>query len=227
MVVAGDDYGRLYGWRCDWYGHLVVIELDRKWQGQPVYVLYGHVGNIAVEPGQRVSRGDKVAEVSFGGAAKLPHLHFEVRLGSNEFGSTRNPLLWLEPPTTRGLIAGRLVDPDGRPWQGVVVTAIGRTEGTENRTTWTYLGDPQRLINPDEGLAENFVIGDVKPGEYELTVEVQGEMYKLPVVVTAGQLQTAELVTLPYKTATPPPAEPTGETETATASATATAEQPD
>lgn len=207
VVVAGDDASRLYGWRCDWYGHLVVIELDRQWQGQPVYAVYGHVLAIQVRPGQRVSRGQPVAEVGFGGAAALPHLHFEVRVGSNEFSATRNPLLWVAPPPTRGIIAGRLVDPDGRPWQGVTVAAVGRSEGTETYTTWTYLGDAQHLANADESLAENFVLADLKPGEYELYVELQGEVYKAPVVVQGGQLTTAELVTQPLKTPTPATAE--------------------
>ncbi|UCG22596.1 MAG: peptidoglycan DD-metalloendopeptidase family protein [Chloroflexota bacterium] len=216
VIVSGEDAARLFGWRCDWYGHLVVIEMDRLWRNQPVYLVYGHVLNLAVRPGERVIRGQQVAEVGFGGAAQLPHLHFEVRVGSNEFGATRNPLLWLQPPISRGLIAGRLVDPEGRPWQGVTVTAVGRTEGTENQTTWTYLGDPEKLINPDESLAENFVLADLKPGNYELYVELQGEVYTHTLEVQGGQLTTAEIVTEPFRTPTPaPPTDATPSIETA------------
>ena len=216
VIVAGDDASRLFGWRCDWYGHLVVIELDRRWRDQPVYLVYGHVLNISVRPGERVNQGQQVAEVGFGGAARLPHLHFEVRVGTNEFGATRNPLLWLQLPPTRGLIAGRLIDPEGRPWQGVTVAAVGRSDDTESQTTWTYLGDPQDLINADESLAENFVLADLRPGEYELYVELQGEVYTLPVQVQGGRLTAVEIVTMPLKTPTPgPPAETTPEaTET-------------
>lgn len=205
VIVAGDDYSRYYGWRCDWYGHLVVIELDRRWRDQPVYIVYGHVLEIEVDPGQRVSMGQKVAEVGVGGAATLPHLHFEVRVGTNEFKSTRNPLLWLEPPATRGIIAGRLVDPEGRPWQGVAITAVGRSDGTEDHITWAYLDNSQHLIHPDEALAENFVLGDLLPGEYELYVELQGEIYRYPVYVNGGELSQAEIITAPYKTVTPTP----------------------
>jgi murein DD-endopeptidase MepM/ murein hydrolase activator NlpD len=205
VVVAGDDFNSLYGWRCDWYGHLVVIELDERWLDQPVYILYGHVLGITVQAGQRVNQGDQVAEVGIGGAATLPHLHFEVRVGTNEFGSTRNPLLWVNPPTTRGLVAGRVVDPEGRPWQGVAVNAFGISEGTENYTTWSYLGDPQNLINPDETLAENFVFGDMRPGQYEIIILLQGTEYRAVVDVEAGELNTVEIVTEPLKTATPEP----------------------
>jgi murein DD-endopeptidase MepM/ murein hydrolase activator NlpD len=199
VVVAGEDKEKLYGWRCDWYGHLVVIELDDRWQNQPVYVLYGHVLNISVEPGQHVTRGELVAEVGFGGAATLPHLHMEVRVGTNEFSATRNPFLWLAPPTTRGVIVGRLIDPEGRPWQGVTVAAVGRSEDTETYRSWTYLDDPQHLIRPDELFAENFVIADILPGEYELYVEIQDEIYQVPVTVKGGELAEAEIITLPYK----------------------------
>lgn len=205
VVVAGDDYSRYYGWRCDWYGHLVVIELDRRWRDQPVFIVYGHVLELEVNPGQRVSIGQKVAEVGVGGAATLPHLHFEIRVGTNEFKSTRNPLLWLQPPESRGIIAGRLVDPEGKPWQGVSITAVGRSEGTEDHTTWTYLDNSQHLVHPDETLAENFVFGDLVPGEYELFVELQGEIYQHPVTVNGGELSQAEIITSPFKTVTPTP----------------------
>lgn len=205
VIVAGDDYSRYYGWRCDWYGHLVVIELDRRWRDRPVHIVYGHVLEIEVDPGQRVSKGQKVAEVGVGGAATLPHLHFEIRVGTNEFKSTRNPLLWLEPPATRGIIAGRLVDPEGRPWQGVAITAVGRSDGTEDHITWTYLDNLQHLIHPDETLAENFVMGDMMPGEYELFVELQGEIYRYPVIVNGGEMSQIEIITESFKTLTPTP----------------------
>jgi hypothetical protein len=140
-----------------------------------------------------------------GGAATLPHLHIEVRVGTNEFGSTRNPLLWVSPWTTRGLIVGRVVDPEGRPWQGVAINAIGKSEETEDYTTWSYLGDPQNLIKPDEILAENFVFGDVRPGRYEIYILLQGKEYKAEIEVVAGQLTTVEIVTEPLKLETPEP----------------------
>ncbi len=201
VVTAGEDVSELYGWRCNWYGHLVVVQLDELWQGQPVYYLYGHVQNIIVTVGQRVTKGEPVAEIGLGGAALLPHLHLEVRIGSNEFGSTRNPLLWYILDETRGVIAGRLVDPNGRPWQGIVIEAVGRSEGIgeEVARTWSYLGDPQNLMNPDEQYAENFVLSDLLPGVYELLVTVQGTQYRAEVEVFAAAVSTITLTTEPYK----------------------------
>lgn len=195
VVVAQKDDEELYGWRCDWYGELVVVELDRQWLGQPVFALYGHVLNINVVVGDRVGRGEQIAEVGFGGAARVPHLHFELRVGANEFGSTRNPMLWLEIPATRGVVAGRLVDPLGRPWQGVLVNAIAEDEEGQDVTTWTYLDDPLHLVNPDEQLAENFVFADIRPGMYELILFLQNTEYRATVEVVGGQLTTVEIVT--------------------------------
>jgi murein DD-endopeptidase MepM/ murein hydrolase activator NlpD len=204
VVVSQADESELYGWRCDWYGHLVVLELDQTWQGQPIYVLYGHVLGLTAEVGQHVDQGEPVAEVGIGGAATVPHLHLEVRVGTNEFGSTRNPMLWINPGPTRGVLAGRLIDPQGRPWQGVVVTLVSADEAeTEFINTFTYQGDPQKLINPDERLAENFVFADMRPGEYTLYVKLQGVEYRQQVEIIEGELTAVELVTEPYKTPTP------------------------
>lgn len=205
IVVAGPDDAALYGWRCDWYGHLVVLELDERWLGEPIYILYGHVLNPAVEPGQRVRQGEMVAEVGFGGAATNPHLHLEVRLGNNRFGSTRNPLLWFWPGTDRGIIAGRLVDPEGRPWYGVGISIAGGPQGALVNS-WSYLGDPQNLANPDEGWAENFVFGDVQPGQYRLETRLQGITYSTTVEVRAGEVTTVEIITEPYASPSPVPA---------------------
>lgn len=206
VIVAQSDENELFGWRCDWYGELVVIELDRQWMGQPIFALYGHVLNINVEVGDSVSRGDQIAEIGFGGAARAPHLHFELRVGTNEFGSTRNPMLWLEIPQTRGLVAGRLVDPLGRPWQGVLINAIAEDdEEGQDMTTWTYLDDPLHIVNPDEQLAENFVFSDIRPGTYDLIIFLQNTEYRTTIDVVGGQLTTVEIVTNPLSTVTPTP----------------------
>ena len=207
VIVAQDDMNEWYGWRCDWYGHLVVIELDQTYGERPLYALYGHVLNITVEAGQRVQTGDQVAEVGFGGAATVPHLHFELRVDTNEFDSTLNPMLWINPGETRGVIAGRLIDPQGRPWRGVGLSLIGRSEDASSGNTWSYLDDPRHYINPDPGYAENFVFADVKPGEYEVYTKVQGVEYRASVQVPAGGVGVVEIITEAYRTPTPAPPE--------------------
>lgn len=195
VIVAQSDTEELYGWRCDWYGQLVVLELDEQWQGQPVYVLYGHVQLIQVEPGQRVTRGDPIAEIGVEGVSAVPHLHLEIRIGNNGFADTYNPMLWLEPLPETGVLAGRLVDEAGRPWQGVRLTLIESTaDGPVYRYTFTYLDDPQHLIHPDAALAENFLFADLPPGNYTLFVSVAGREYRQPVVVNVGEVTAVEIV---------------------------------
>ncbi len=201
IVTAQDDYTELYGWRCDWYGHLVVLELDEQWQGQPIYAVYGHVLELKVDAGDRVETGDELAQVGFGGAATAPHLHFEVRVGQNAFDATQNPMLWIDPGATRGVIVGRLVDPNGWPWQGVELVLTEKETGHEALTTWSYLEDPtgRGSVNPDAGWAENFVFADIRPGEYEIEVEVQEVTYRADVTVTERGVSVVEFVTEPFK----------------------------
>jgi murein DD-endopeptidase MepM/ murein hydrolase activator NlpD len=193
IVKAGADSHALYGWRCNWYGELVILQLDELWQGQPVYVLFGHVQAVQVAEGQRVEAGDLLAEVGLGGAAVLPHMHLEVRIGRNDFFSTRHPLLWLAPPPGQGMIAGRLVDSQGRPWQGVGLSLAGGGL-TEPINSWSYLNDPQPVVNPDEAWAENFLFGPVPAGEYVVVTRLQDQDYRTTVTVIAGQVVPVELV---------------------------------
>lgn len=193
VVKAGPDSHELYGWRCNWYGELVVIQLDELWQGQPVYVLFGHVQAIQVNEGQRVEPGEILAEVGLGGAAVLPHMHLEVRIGSNDFHNTRHPLLWLAPPPGQGIIAGRLVDSNGRPWQGVGISLAGGGL-VDPINSWSYLNDPHPVVNPDEAWAENFLFGPVPAGDYVVVTRLQDQGYRQNVTVTAGQVVPVEIV---------------------------------
>lgn len=62
------------------YGNTVIID-----HGDNVWTLYGHIrnGGIAVEKGQQVKKGEKVAEVGSTGNSTGPHCHFEVRINGN------------------------------------------------------------------------------------------------------------------------------------------------
>lgn len=197
VIVAQSDANRSFGWRCDWYGHAVMVELDVTWLGQPVYAFYGHVLNIQVEPGQRVTTGQPVAYVGVGGAASVAHLHFEIRVGGTAASDTRNPMLWVSPGETRGVIAGRVVDGLERPWQGVGVTLIPQTDNPEFMNTWSYMADPLGIVgpNPDELLAENFVFNDVLPGDYIVYTKINGLEYRVAVTVQAGEISVVEIVT--------------------------------
>jgi len=64
------------------YGKVVVID-----HGYGVKTRYGHLSEVFVRLGDRVSRGDKVAAVGNTGKSTGPHLHYEVRVN----GIPENP----------------------------------------------------------------------------------------------------------------------------------------
>ncbi len=187
VVVAGDDHEVAYGPTTDFYGNLVVVKLEKDYRGMPVYYLYGHLSKVLVEPGQKVKEGEPVGFVGKSGIALGYHLHLEVRVGENSYSSTRNPLLWMEPLPGRGLVVGRILDVNGRMPPEVLVALTGK----DRRETWTYrLGSG---INPDDELRENFVFGDVDPGEYVLEVKVGPHLYRRKVVVEKGKISFVEI----------------------------------
>ena len=121
VVVAGNDAQPLCGdaqnVRCglqtNFYGNLVVLRLDATYHDTPIYALYGHMNTLAVAEGERVRAGQTLGAVGATGIAEGPHVHFEVRLGINDYAHTRNPLLWFKPLPGYGILAGRVLDRAG------------------------------------------------------------------------------------------------------------------
>jgi hypothetical protein len=194
VIVAGTDRVEVYGPQTDFYGQLVVVQLDREFHEQPVFVLYGHLSRVMARVAQRVTRGDVLGEVGMTGVAIGPHLHFEVRVGANTYADTRNPELWLKPLPGHGTIAGQLLDAQGNPIPEALIT-FHRAEEPNRRwhETWTYASDG---INPDEEWGENFVMGDVPAGSYILKTRIGGRLYTKEVKVEAGK---TSFVTLEQK----------------------------
>jgi murein DD-endopeptidase MepM/ murein hydrolase activator NlpD len=169
VIVAGDDMLELHGPQPNFYGQLIIIELDSRYQGQPVYILYGHLSEIWVRVGQQVQVGDVIGLSGGSGVADGPHLHFEVRLGQNSYEQTRNPLLWIYPFPDYGAVAGRVTWPDGSLAYEVPVSLRRLDASSRYLATTTYAGD---TTNPTELWQENFALDDVPAGYYEVTVRL-------------------------------------------------------
>jgi murein DD-endopeptidase MepM/ murein hydrolase activator NlpD len=63
------------------YGRYIVIE--HRWEGSSYYSLYGHLSTIAVQPGETVRRGQRIAVMGYTGAGlhqARAHVHLELNL---------------------------------------------------------------------------------------------------------------------------------------------------
>ena len=137
--------------------------------------------------------GDLLGLVGMTGVAIGNHLHLEVRLGANEYESTRNPVLWLQPEPGQGAIAGLLVDAKGQPMPETPVTFFRAAEpGKWWRQVQTYA---DREVNADDELGENFALAYVPAGEYLVKAQVGKKSYTQPVTVRAGEIAFVRLAT--------------------------------
>ena len=85
-VVAPAD-GIISDTGSDWgHGKILVIS-----HGFGVVSRYSHLNKVSVRVGQKVKRGDKIAEVGMSGKTTGPHLHYEVRLN----GIPVNPMRYI------------------------------------------------------------------------------------------------------------------------------------
>jgi murein DD-endopeptidase MepM/ murein hydrolase activator NlpD len=82
IVAAGDGRVIAAGW-AGGYGREVQIA-----HGGGLVSLYGHMSQIAAEPGSYVHQGQVIGYVGSSGLSTGPHVHFEVREG----GQPVNPL---------------------------------------------------------------------------------------------------------------------------------------
>ncbi len=185
VVFAGPDDAEVVGPSTDFYGLVVVQELDRRWKGKPVYVVYGHLSAVLVEEGQPVETGEPVGLVGMTGVAMGPHLHLEVRVGGRTYADVRNPELWLKPRPGHGVIVGRVLDTKGQPVREALVT-VQEPDGDDLLLyTYSYAGDE---VLPDEEWQENLVIGDVPAGVWRVAARIGERTVVRDVVVREGQI---------------------------------------
>ena len=200
IVSAGDDRQPLCGAKgqtvcgrfLNFYGLVAVMRLDQSYRGQTLYALYGHLSRIDVQFGQRVKRGDLIGAVGMTGIAIGPHIQFEIRSGTNDYASTRNPMLWIAPLPGRGVLAGRYIDATGNPIDGAIVDVYRAEEPAKfYRETETYGRDEQPDVNSDDEFGENWAMSDLPAGDY--IVRVPGKQLAKRVSVQAGGMAFVEL----------------------------------
>jgi murein DD-endopeptidase MepM/ murein hydrolase activator NlpD len=99
-VRAADDGVVLYSGRLRGYGNVVILQHSGGY-----VTVYGHNERNLVREGDRVARGQDIAELGATGRASGPNLHFEIRYENQ----AQNPLAYLparEPPSEANFALG-------------------------------------------------------------------------------------------------------------------------
>ena len=195
VPVCGDEQKSVCGRELNppdgYYGKLVILQIAQDYNGQRVYALYGHLSGMNVDVGDLVSKGDQVGFIGMTGVALGPHLHFEIRLGVNDYAHTRNPILWMQPLPGRGSIAGRYVDSKGALVRAANVSIFRADPDTFLYSTETYSRDKWPAVNGDEVLDENFAMPDLTPGDY--IIRIPNTQFAARVTVESGKLSFVEI----------------------------------
>ncbi|MBT3322327.1 MAG: peptidoglycan DD-metalloendopeptidase family protein [Anaerolineae bacterium] len=150
----------------DPYGQAVAIKHDFGYEGESLYTIYAHMSHIDVTRGQWVAAGEQLGLVGDTGHTTGPHLHFEIRLGRNDFLATYNPELWVVPPQGWGVLTGRVMANDGSLLRGYQTRVISYETGY----TYKVSSYGPKVINSDPYYQENLVLSDLLPGWYELRI---------------------------------------------------------
>lgn len=166
VVFAGSDSEITIGPRADYYGNVVILVHDLlSLDGQPVFTLYGHLDRISVSAGQAVADGEFLGVVGSTGVAIGAHLHYELRVAEPyDYRMTRNPELWLQYYVNNGMIAGFIHDESG---EAIMEKRLVARSAELSREVYSYASE---LVNRDPVWGENFTVGDLPAGEYEIIV---------------------------------------------------------
>lgn len=206
------------------YGNVVVLKHDFGYDGQPLYSLYAHLQTALVTENDRVQAGDPIGLVGRSGTVTGAHLHFEIRMGGDgqgipRYGDTYNPTLWMVPYVNHGIVAGRVIDSTGDFVDNVVVTIRNQLGVVASVPTYIF-ADTVNDVNPDPLWRENFAVGDIQAGTYEVLVRINGQLVIERVQVREGmtnfvvlQVENAILPTVSPTPATTVNSQSTPETD--------------
>jgi len=168
----------------DPYGLSIVILHDFGFDGRAIYTAYAHLSQAFVEEGDRVEREDEIGRSGDTGFSSGPHIHFEVRIDGNSHDNSRNPELWLVPPANEGVLVGTILTTFGHP---VLGQSIKLTHLETGRIRWAYSYSMSHNITGDDYYNENFVLGELTAGTYEIAVYYVTGVQRLEVKIEVGQ----------------------------------------
>jgi murein DD-endopeptidase MepM/ murein hydrolase activator NlpD len=177
-------YRGVQGDLSDPYGLAVVIRHDFSFQNEQLYSVYGHLQQIDVARGQRVSMGEQIGLVGQTGKVTGPHLHFEVRVGTDDYFSTLNPELWLVPPQGWGVAVARVMDTMGALYSDERLRFISM----ETNQVWRVRPYAGGEAHSDPYYRENMVISDLPAGMYEVRIDYGTETFNYFIQINPGRV---------------------------------------
>jgi murein DD-endopeptidase MepM/ murein hydrolase activator NlpD len=172
------------GDRSDPYGKAIVIRHDFGYRDQPLFTIYAHLSETEAVLGQWVNTGGLIGYVGETGLTTGPHLHFEVRVGTNGFFATRNPELWLVPPQGWGILVARIMDTAKETLNSYAILLHSEATG-ETLPARTY---GPGTIQPDPYYHENLVLSDLPAGLYRIQIPFAGLNYETGIQILPGQV---------------------------------------
>lgn len=180
MFADADKTVKFSPWN-NFYGNVVIIR-----HADGMFTLYAHLSAVLVQAGDEVEAGDVIGQVGMSGAATGPHLHFEVRQGSDyaDYFATQNPELWLFPPQGTGALSITLKTGYEQNYERpLVITryATGSDDPVYTYYTSAYARDFE--FNPEDA-----VLGNLPPGRYKIAFNDPSGLKERFVFVEEGRL---------------------------------------
>ncbi len=171
-------------------GNYIIIK--SRWNGKDIFLNYFHLKKPLKNNGDSIFVNMPIGISGNTGNSTGPHLHFEIRVGTQSPSASRtrrNAELWFAI-SGMGAIYGKVpggsdntrvdISPDPKPHPPY-------THNLFYALTYKF-SDP--AIQSDDIYQENYAIGDVKPGTYLITA-LNGT-YSRTVTVGAGQVVNAD-----------------------------------
>jgi murein DD-endopeptidase MepM/ murein hydrolase activator NlpD len=167
-----------------------------------LFSTYAHNARLLVSVGQRVTRGQAIAQIGSTGRATHEHLGLEVHVAPTDdpraiVGTgerfpphAANPELWIEPLPGTGAVAGQVWDAGGRAEGRARIYGLVKPEPQE--TPFSYAETYGAAAHPDPVLHEHFAVSDVPAGEYDVGVTIGGTQVFRHIRVEAGKLTWVE-----------------------------------
>jgi murein DD-endopeptidase MepM/ murein hydrolase activator NlpD len=193
VIVAGDDLNTVYGSFANMYGNLIILEHNLPGISQPVYTLYAHLSQVAVRVDDSVQAGQEIGQVGSSGNVSGSTLFFEVRMGENAYGASRNPELWLKPlddedGETLGAMAGRIMNSDG-DYVKIDNIVLEQLAGPgQPAIDQIYLKTyAEERLGGQPPYEENFSVSGLTPGQYQVSFWLNG-MQQQEVEIQPGKL---------------------------------------